>query len=153
MIEFQGEQLTERISKGLTREWRHQNRLVILTISDIHIETLQKYFATGREVVHDYPRDQILYMMNDCSHPNVSLTPYFREQLNDLVAFLKLEDKTMYVAVVLPNTLFFRIFVLFLNVFNSRVKDVKITQKPFISRDEGLAWLESLVQKEDQTNL
>ena len=138
----------EQINKGCTLERRHHGQMVIFTITDARHETLESYLAKGEQVVHDHPSDRPLYMLNDCSHPNVSLTPYFRERLNNMVEFLKREDKTMYLAIVPPNTLFFRIFVLFMNMYGQRVRDVKMTQRAFANRTEALQWLEGNLQKE-----
>jgi hypothetical protein len=138
----------EQVNKGCTLERRHDGQMVIFTISDVRPETLESYLTKGEQVVHDHPRDRPLYMLNDCSHPNVSLTPYFRERLNNMIEFLKRENKTMYHAIVPPNTLFFRIFVLFMNMYSQRVRDVNMTQRAFANRTEALKWLEDLIQKE-----
>lgn len=136
----------ESITPHLTREWRDSN-LVVLTMNDVRRESVDAYIQTLRENLDNWHSTGTLYGVYDISAPNMSLTPYYRERLNEFADYLKATGKRTCSAIIVPNTLMFRIFALFGDIFTRRTGKEIITQKMFTSHDAAWRWIEEQRQK------
>lgn len=131
----------ESITPHLTREWR-ENNLVILTMTDVRRENVDAYINTLRENLDNW-KSGVLYGVYDISAPGMSLTPYYRERLNEFADYSKKAGKQTCSAIIVPNTLMFRIFALFGDLFTRRTGKEIITQKIFTSKDAAWRWIEA----------
>lgn len=131
----------ESITPHLTREWRDTN-LVVLTMNDVRRENVDAYVKTLRENLDNWNTGKVLYGVYDISAPGMSLTPYYRERLNEFADYSKATGKKTCSAIVVPNTLMFRIFGLFADVFARRTGKEIITQKIFTNREAAWRWIE-----------
>lgn len=136
----------EHITSNLTREWREPD-LVVLVMTDVRRETVDAYIQTLLDQLAEWPREAVLYGLYDISAPGVSLTPYFRSRLIEIADYLKATGKRTCSAIVVPNTLMFRIFTLFGDMFTNRTGDDIITQKMFLNQQAALNWLAKLRQR------
>jgi hypothetical protein len=130
----------EKITPHLTREWRDSN-LVTLIMTQVHRDDVDAYIRTLRENLDNW-QSGILYGVYDISAPGNSLTPYFRERLNEFADYSKTTSKQTCSAIVVPNTLMSRIFGLFADLFARRTGREIITQKIFTNKDAAWRWIE-----------
>jgi hypothetical protein len=132
----------ETITPHLTREWRESN-LVVLTMTDVRRENVDAYIQTLRENLDKWDASRVLYGVYDISTPGMSLTPYFRERLNQYADYSKATGKSTCSAIVVPNTLMSRIFALFGDIFTRRTGKEIINQKMFTHHDAAWRWIEN----------
>jgi hypothetical protein len=130
----------ENITPHLTREWRDKS-LVTLTLTDVRRENIDAYIRTLRENLDNWTGG-ILYGVYDISAPGNSLTPYFRERLNEFADYSKPTGKVTCSAIVVPATLMSRIFGLFADLFARRTGKELINQKIFTNKDAAWRWIE-----------
>src|SRR5262245_61989179 len=124
----------EALTPQLTREWKADN-LVVLTMTDVRRENVDAYIKALRENLDGWGTDRVLYGVYDIRTPGMSLTPYYRERLNEFADYSKNAGKRTCSAIIVPNTFMFRIFALFGDLFTRRTGKELIDQKIFTNQD------------------
>jgi hypothetical protein len=139
----------EQIAPGLTREWRHGRRMVIYTLTNPSRQAIDAYIDSNIELVKSWPRDQIMYNVQDISHKNMVLTEHFRARLTEVADVVRGHGVRTKAAIILPDTLMFRVFSMFGRFFVNRSRQ-HIIQRYFVDRKAGIEWVEAQMETDSE---
>lgn len=133
------------ITKGLTREWLNDGRIVVFTLENPSRDVVENYIRANLELMHEAEdsKQELVIVMHDISDPNMSLTPLLRDRLNDIAQKIKEGNVQYRSAVVMQKSAVGFIFSLFGNMFNRKAKNT--IQQFFTSREDALNWLQQFI--------
>jgi len=114
------------------------------TLTDSLQETIDAYMEKTYEIIKEGESASPYFFLGDVSHPDVSLTPYFRGRLNELSGHLRDSKMPIFSAVILPDGLSGTFISIFGNFFS---RNADTTQRYFTDRTAGERWLEEQVTK------
>ena len=142
---------SEIITPQLIREWRHDNTMMIYTLSSPERDHILDFADANIETIAAWSPEQVMYTVQDISAPGMGLTEYFRNRLTDIVDASIEANVRIISAMILPDTLMYRIFALFGQKLVKR-SGGRITQQYFTDRAQGIAWVESQLRAEPYTD-
>ncbi len=127
----------EQIGPGVTRQWLRGHRIIALTLTSVAHETIDIWATTAAEAVNTWPRDQVYLSMHDVSSEQLSLTPYIRSRVLELVR--NRPEAAGRTAVVINKGVSEMIMRLFLNQLLHVIRGRPL--RLFTRREEAIAWL------------
>lgn len=102
----------EEIIPGLSCEWLYDRRVVVYTLKSASREVVDAWVTTGRQTAQEWPSNLPYLALHDISAPNLSLTPYARQQSREALKDLVFDRARS--AVVMPKTIFGNLIRLFI---------------------------------------
>ncbi len=140
----------ETLAPGLTHERSADGRLVIFTLADYELSTIEAWLTAITTSIKEWPEDQpylVLYQFARIRKPGDALLLFSR--LDDMQA-LAVKNRTLYIAVVFADVWAASVGrVLVAARVLAASKRFIITAEAFSDRAEGLAWLISIVPWRD----
>jgi hypothetical protein len=140
IIAFPESTYIETIAEDVEREWRHNGRLVIFRLKNVTRASIDAFIDSQLQGIRTFPVGLMMFSMLDISGDAMTLTPYFRDRLEELVAAISQRNLTGYSAIVMPDGFKHRIFRVMSQFFPRQVG--KFEQKYFLDREEGKLWIE-----------
>ncbi len=127
----------ELIDPGLTRQWLRGRRIIAYTLTSVAHETIDAWARAAASGVNEWPRDQVYLSMHDVSSENLSLTPYIRSRVLELVR--NRPEATGRTAVVIDTGVAEMVMRLFANQLLHVIRGRPL--RLFTSRDQAIGWL------------
>jgi len=142
---------SEIINPRLIREWRHDDQMIIYTLSSTESTFVTDYANANLETVRFWSPEQVMYAVHDLSANGMALTQHLCTCLDNLAQTTVDAGIQMEIALILPDTLMYRIFTRFGQTLMQRSQG-HITLHYFTDRAKGIAWAERQLQARQQTS-
>jgi hypothetical protein len=126
---------------GVTLEWFDEGEIAHFVLVNCRRETVDAYIDTNLLLLKHWDLSVDMRIFHDISHPDVSLTPYFRQRLNDIIPVINETGVHGVSAVLMSKGFLETVIAFFGNAFNRRTPNFK--QRYFTDRTKALAWLQS----------
>lgn len=135
-----GDATPKELINGVTFQWLN-DETCLFTITDVHREAVDMYIDTNIAMLNNWDKSKTMRVMHDISHDNVSLTPYFRKRLNDVVPAINASGVSGISGVVMGGGFMETIIVFFGNAFNRKTPTFK--QRYFTDQQKCLDWVKN----------
>lgn len=96
-----------------------------------------------------WDKSKVYYTLQDVSHPDVMMTPYLREKLNEVMNYINKNKIQVRSALVLSPGFAGTMLKTFGGILNIRAR--YMIQRYFTDEAEAMAWLESEMKTERET--
>lgn len=126
------------LAGGLHQEWADDGRIVILTVNDTSMETLDTWAKTVQNTILAWPSDQPYLLVHDYSQVDLLLSTYIRRKSEEL-AQLRPELKGK-VAIIFKKSVMAHLAQVALNTLWNKGYQAR-QRKVFFQREEALQWL------------
>ncbi|HRF95567.1 MAG TPA: hypothetical protein PLZ51_10245 [Aggregatilineales bacterium] len=126
---------------GVTLEWFDNGDMLSFVLTDCRRETVDFYINTNITLLNHWDLSTPMKILHDISHENVSLTPYFRQRLNEIIPIINQTGVHGTSAVVMSKGFLETVIAFFGNAFNRRTPNFK--QRYFTDHTKALAWLKT----------
>lgn len=138
----------EHLAPGVTREWRFDRRLVIYTLSQDDRYNIHTYIKSNIDMLLQWPRYQPVLVMHTLSGPEVSVTPYFRRRMSEIVDVIRHNRLSGRGAIVVQDNFFQRL----MSLLGKRLLNETGTFQHcfFTQRDAARQWLEAALSHRDR---
>lgn len=133
-----GDKAPKTLINGVVFEWL-SDEAFLFTLTDVHRDAVDIYINTSIEILYNWDLNKAMRIINDMSHPNMSLTPYFRKRLNDIVPAINQSGVHGVSGVIMGKGFLETIVVFFGNTFNKRTPNFK--QRYFTDKQKCLDWV------------
>jgi hypothetical protein len=132
---------------GITREWQHNKRLVIVqTQGDMSDEAVNEWADLLLKTFSEMPEEGAFFFIDDLSHPNQGITPNAMKRGREVLSATPRTRKQLYFAVVLANSFINRLTAVLMKQFMSWNSNV--VYGIFTSREDANKWVMENMQKE-----
>jgi hypothetical protein len=133
----------EQIAPNLFREWACDRQIVIYTVRDISRDTIDAWAKLILDTIDTWPAGHPFLALFDLNFPEASLTPYVRDRLGEVMdSQHNLKGRTV---LVMRKGFLVNLARIYLRNRKLGIRERQI----FFSREEGLAWLEQVLEKQE----
>jgi len=115
----------ENLDNDITMEWNISQTQVTFTMSASHRNAVDSYIDANLDILKKWDHAKILYTIQDISSPDVALTPYLKERLNEITDYIKSNQIQVRTGVVLSNNLTGQLMQIFGRIFTINAKYLK----------------------------
>jgi len=112
-------QTVEKLSDTVTRREDTDLSVVIFEILDSNRSSVDVYIDSNLETLRNWDKTKPLYLIQDISNKAVALTPYLKERLNEIMAYIKDNQMQVRTALVIPNDFNGRVAQMFGRLFTA----------------------------------
>jgi hypothetical protein len=132
----------EELAPNVTREFLSDGRIVVFSLGSASREAVDIYIYYLKATGDDYPNDITYCLVHDFSKLP-TITPYIRQQLDDVVKHFEGKFPAIKVAVIAQPAIYGRIT----SNFVQRDLDTPdgVERRVFQDQAEAITWLESLI--------
>lgn len=132
---------TEVIQLGdhVTLEWLDEGRIAVFVMKNSTRSAVDAYIDGNLDVIRNWDDSKLFCVMTDASSPDVAVTPYLRERLNEVSDLIKTRELRGFSALVMQRGFMTSIIRLAGNTFLRRAG--KLHQRYFLNREQALEWL------------
>lgn len=116
-----------------------------VTITHSTRKAIDVYTVANLAALKQWPKDRLFFSLQDVWHNNVTITPYFRSRLADVLAAINAEGLTSHSVIVMANSLSGNLICLYGRVFASHAEPIH--QHWMVGCANGEAELARLLQK------
>jgi hypothetical protein len=140
-------QIVENYPYGVTREWRHNRKLVIIQTQGNNLnEAIDAWADLALQTLKEIPEEGAFFLIDDLSHPNTNLTPYGAKRSREVLASAPWHREKLYVATILSNSFVNRLAKILISPFLSfRTRAVHVM---FTSREDADKWIAECMEME-----
>jgi hypothetical protein len=137
----------DRANLGFSAEKLPDSPIHIFTLTSLSRPAIDSWVETAKKLMESVPSEQPMFVLIDQSAvPGITFSPYFKARVSELYA--KPRGGGNYAAVVLAKSFLVQIAIFFIRTINrNNVVDTRF----FFKREEGLAWLKTVVDKYQTT--
>lgn len=140
-------QIVENYDYGVTREWRHNRRLVIIQTQGSNLnEAVDVWADLAIQTIKEMPEEGAFFLIDDLSHPNTNLTPYGAKRSREVLGSAPWHRENFYIATVVSNSFVNRLAKILISPFLSL--RAKAEHVMFTSRIEADKWVAECMERE-----
>lgn len=130
--------VAEEIGAGLERQWLHDGKILMITVSESSHETMDTGYQVLHESIEEWPAERPYLLLLDTARG--LLTPYGKTKMVEL-GNLRPELKGRVAVIVAPSTWGHMISFFVNRVMPKHTRERRV----FFSRDVAIQWLEELL--------
>jgi hypothetical protein len=116
-------QVTE-LHPNVQFQWLHEGRAFAITITSSTREAIDVYIAANIASLHNWPANQPFFSLQDVSHPNVTITPYFRRRLEEVTFEIKKVGLSGHSVIVLATSIAGNLVRLYGRIFARKAEPI-----------------------------
>lgn len=126
-------------------QWILEGKAYALTLTASTREAVDVYTECNIAAMSQWPEGHLFFALQDFSHPDVLITPYFRKRVEDVVAEIQRVKVKGYSIVALANNLTGNFIRMYGGVFGRKADPIK--QHWVVGREASETALAKLVQQ------
>ena len=136
----------DKFDYGIFR-WRIEDgRIVaIQTAGSVKRDAVDTWAAMMKDTFDNYTPEEHIFILQDLSNPNQSITPYANKKANEVYDYVP-RDKHAYIATVFPDSLTFRLAVFIERARRRSHPHVHVPM--YTNLDPALMWLRKMMNKD-----
>jgi len=136
---------TVQLSPEVSFQWLQGGKAYLITITKASQEGVDAYIDANIAALDMWERGTTFFSVQDVSHPDVTITPYFRKRLDDILVHMKASGLQGHSVIVLANTIIGKIVRVYGSAFARRADPIE--QHWVNGMDAGHSELEKLLKK------
>ena len=134
------------ITDAVRVEWNEAHDIVTISLLKIDRSSIDAYVDVNIDLLRDWNKADTIYKIQDLSHEDVNPTPYLRNRLKDIYAYIRDKQMSVRVAVVLGTGLPGQIFTIISRV--AAITSPNLTQRFFTNMSQAHAWIKKEKRKQ-----
>lgn len=134
-------QTLEQLAPNVTRRRDNALHTVLFEMKDTSRDSVDAYIEGNLEILRNQDKTQTLYTIQDISNPAVTLTPYLKERLNEVTAYIKNNKIQVCTAIVMADNFTGRVMRIFGRLFTINAR--YLTQVYFTDMSSARNWIAS----------
>ena len=139
----------ERFEYGIRRYWLDDGHLVVIASEgDMSRAALDRWTGIIIETIGDWSNEGDIYSILDLTGDKQGFTPYSRKSAQDIYNCVGGQERHVIVAIIMKDTIFNKLLNVFLLGMIRGMSNM--TQKFFLTHDEGVAWVRKQIASRQQ---
>ncbi len=126
-------------------EWLHGGKMAIFYVADMQRETIDLYIDTHIQLIQQWPVETPFLEAVVAQGMGIFLTPYMRKRSLDAAHISRSRNAAGRIAVIVQKNPMLTIVQAFVKSIYHPKRD-RIEPQLFFSQEEGVAWLEALLE-------
>lgn len=126
-------------------EWLHGGKIAVFYLANVQRETIDLYIDTHIQLIQQWPVDTPFLETVVAQGMGMFLTPYMRKRSLDAAHISRSRNTAGRIAVIVQKNPMLTIVQAFVKSIYHPKRD-RIEPQLFFSQEEGVAWLEALLE-------